>query len=201
VPDIPKRFGLDITEGGTLRVEADSVVTSKAGVFAGGDAVSGSASVIEAIAAGRKAAISIDEYLGGIGMIDETLLPREEVAPMEPSSLPGRRELTHLLPVTERLTGFDEVDIGLNEEVAIEQAKRCLRCDLPILVDAEKCTGCRTCQLWCSFRYEKAFYPSRAEVNIEEPDKRELGFGISFTNVCDVCGICARYCPTGALSR
>jgi NADPH-dependent glutamate synthase beta subunit-like oxidoreductase len=200
VPDVPRRFGLDI-KGGTLQVEGDSVVTSKTGVFAGGDAVTGPASVIEAIAAGRKAAISIDEYLGGIGMIDETLLSREGVAPMEPSSLPGRRALTHLLPVNERLNGFDEVDAGLTEEVAIEQAKRCLRCDLPITVDATKCTGCRTCQLWCSFRYEKAFYPSRAEIDIEDPEQRELGFGISFTNVCDVCGICARYCPTGALSR
>ena len=201
MPDIPEMFGLLTTSKGTLQVGADSVVTSRAGVFAGGDAVSGPASVIEAIAAGRKAAVSIDEYLGGIGMIDETLLPQEEVTPLEPSSLPGRRAMTRLLPITERLTGFDEVDLGLTEEVAIEQAKRCLRCDLPIIVDATKCTGCRTCQLWCSFRYEKAFYPSQAEIKIEEPGKRELGFGISFTNVCDVCGICVRYCPTGALTR
>ena len=200
-PDIPKRFGLVTTSRGTLQVGADSVATSRAGVFAGGDAVSGPASVIEAIAAGRKAAISIDEYLGGIGMIDEVLLPQEEVVPLESLSLPGRRALTRSLPINERLTGFEEVDLGLTEEVAIEQANRCLRCDLPIIVDATKCTGCRTCQLWCSFRYEKAFYPSRAEIKIEEPPKRELGFGISFTNVCDTCGICVRYCPTGALSR
>jgi len=74
-PDMPSQFGLKQGNGDTLQVDPDTLRTSRDGVFAGGDAVTGPASVIEAIAAGRKAAISIDRYLGGEGIIEETLAP------------------------------------------------------------------------------------------------------------------------------
>ncbi|MFC2059192.1 FAD-dependent oxidoreductase [Chloroflexota bacterium] len=186
-------------KGGAIQVNDVSLQTSMAGVFAAGDAVSGPASVIEAIAAGRKSAISIDKYLGGTGMIDEKPLSQEGVVPLEPLSLPDRRAETVLLPVDERLNGFAEVELGLAEEVAIEQAKRCLRCDLPIIVDATQCVGCSNCRLWCSLKYGNALSPSRAQIKIEELGVAE--YAISFTEGCDGCGICARYCPQGALIR
>ncbi len=129
-PEIPIQFNLDIGRGNTIQVDPDTLATEKEGVFAGGDAVSGPASVIEAIAAGRQAAISIDKYLGGSGAIDETLAPPEEaVAPLEETEEKRRPEMP-TLPPEQRLSNFSQVELGYSEQMAIEEAKRCLRCDL-----------------------------------------------------------------------
>jgi len=129
-PEIPGRFNLSLGRGNTIEVDPDTLATSKEGIFAGGDVVSGPASVIEAIAAGRQAAISIDRYLGGEGEIDETLAPPEGVvAPLEEAEEEPRIEVP-ALPVAERLKGFSQVELGLSDEMAIKEAKRCLRCDL-----------------------------------------------------------------------
>jgi len=129
-PEIPRQFNLETGRGNIIPVDPDTLATSREGVFAGGDAVSGPASVIEAIAAGRQAAISIDKYLGGNGIIDETLAPPEgEAAPLEEAE-EKRRPVMPILPVKQRLDGFGQVEIGYNKEMAIEEAERCLRCDL-----------------------------------------------------------------------
>jgi len=201
VPEPSATFGLPTKAGGTLYADPDTLVTPIAGVFCGGDVVSGPASVIEAIASGRKAAISIDRHLGGSGAIDETLAPPEEGAGLGPWVPVGDRAVLPLLPVSQRLPGFAEVELSLPEEVAVQEAKRCLRCDLPILIDAAKCAGCRTCELRCSFRYQQAFNPSRANIGIHRLVGADTEYAISFTSDCDDCGICARYCPYGALSR
>ncbi len=74
-PELPDDFGLATADGGTIKADEVTLAASKAGIFAGGDAVTGPASTVEAIAAGRKAAASIDRYLGGRGEIDVALAP------------------------------------------------------------------------------------------------------------------------------
>ena len=129
-PEIPAQLGLDIGRGNTIQVDPDTLATSREGVFAGGDAVSGPASVIEAIAAGRQAAISMDKYLGGNDVIDETLAPPEgSFAPVEEAEEQWRPQVP-ALPLAQRLGGFSQIELGYSEEMAIEEAKRCLRCDL-----------------------------------------------------------------------
>jgi len=129
-PEIPTQFGLSIGRGNTIQVDPDTLATNKQGIFAGGDAVSGPASVIEAIAAGRQAAISIDKYLGGSGVIDETLAPPQEVSASIEEAQEKRRPKIPALPLKQRLSSFAEVELGLSQEMAIEEAGRCLRCDL-----------------------------------------------------------------------
>jgi NADH-quinone oxidoreductase subunit F len=131
MPEAPEKFGLPLGRGNTVQVDADTLATSREGVFAGGDAVTGPATVIEAIAAGRQAAISIDQYLGGSGVIDETLASPEEIE-MLPEIEEGEKHRISIpaLTLSERLGSFAEVELGLGEKVAIEEAKRCLRCDL-----------------------------------------------------------------------
>ena len=77
--------------------------------------------------------MSIDQYLGGEGNIDETLAPpEEEVAPVDTDEVEGekyRPPLT-MLPVGERIKGSAQVTLGFETEKAIEECKRCLRCDL-----------------------------------------------------------------------
>jgi len=130
-PQVPASFGLPTGRGNTIQVDPDTLATGKEGIFAGGDAVSGPATVIEAIAAGRQAAISIDKYLGGKGIIDETLAPPEgEVAPVEEVEEEKRRPPIPTLPLEQRLSSFANVELGLSEGAAIEEANRCLKCDL-----------------------------------------------------------------------
>jgi len=131
-PEVPEQMGPKVNGNGTICTDPDTLATNLDGIFAGGDVVSGPASVIEAIVAGRQAAVSIDKYLGGKGMIDEHLAPPEEM----PSSLEieeeeeSKRAEMPLLAVDWRLRGFDAVELGFTRATAAEEAGRCLRCDL-----------------------------------------------------------------------
>jgi NADPH-dependent glutamate synthase beta subunit-like oxidoreductase len=131
-PAIPKQMEISTNGNGTIPVDSDTLATDTSGVFAGGDIVSGPASVIEAIAAGRQAAIFIDKYLGGSGMIDERLAPPEEAVSslnIEEDEEHGRPDMP-LLAIDQRLKGFGVVELGFPGEKAAEEAGRCLRCDL-----------------------------------------------------------------------
>lgn len=127
---------VQLTARGTIAVaDSETMETHYSGVFAGGDAVSGPASVIEAIKAGRSAARAMDIYLGGAGNLDEET-PSEENgfwlgSDGEFYSMTGNcRKL--LSP--EQRTGFEVVELSLKEEEAKLEAARCLRCDLRVRV-------------------------------------------------------------------
>ena len=130
---------IEATRGGTIKVDDATLETDADGIFAGGEVVSGPTSVVEAIAAGRKAAISIDKYLGGEGNIDEVLVEVEK-----PKAWLGKEEgfadkprvRMSCLPMEERLKGFAEIELGFDEPLAVEEAKRCLRCDLRLQLSA-----------------------------------------------------------------
>lgn len=129
-PEIPDEFNLPVGQGNVIEVNPDTLTTSREGVFAGGDVVTGPASIIEAIAAGRQAAISIDKYLGGNGDINEVLAPPEKgVVPLEEAE-EKRRPYMLSLPIEQRTKSSSQVELGYSHEMAIEEAKRCLRCDL-----------------------------------------------------------------------
>ncbi|RKY82471.1 ferredoxin [candidate division KSB1 bacterium] len=130
---IPDEFNLELERWGTIKVNED-MSTSREGVYAGGDVVTGPASVIKAIAAGTKAASSIDKYLGGDGEMFQKLVPEEEWDPWM-----GRREgfgaeqrvKMKTIPVEERKKNPDaQVDICFTDEEAVNEAKRCLKCPL-----------------------------------------------------------------------
>jgi len=133
VPEVPTQFEIELGRGNVIKVNSQTLATNQQGVFAGGDVVTGPASVIGAIAQGRQAASSMDKYLGGSGVIDESLVSLEE-----PDSWLGsdagfadrRQPAMPCLDIDQRLADFAEVEFGYDETTAIEEAKRCLRCDL-----------------------------------------------------------------------
>jgi len=132
---VSKEFGLLTDEKGRILVDPETLSCSKKGVFSGGDVVSGPSSVIEAIQAGRKAAISIDRYLGGKGQIDQKFVSEKEegicLGREEGFAYRNRAEIP-MLSVDKRLHNFLQVECGLDEKTAVEEAKRCLRCQLRI---------------------------------------------------------------------
>ncbi len=136
-PETPTSFKLTRGKGNRLQVDPQTLETSRDGVFAGGDVVSGPASVIEAIASGKKAASSIDKYLGGCGTVDEPLLPYEELDPyigrLDKFS-EMKRKKTSLISIQRRVKSFDEIDNGFDEQTALKEAIRCLRCNLRLKI-------------------------------------------------------------------
>lgn len=155
-PDIPEAFDVPTSRWKTIEVDADTLATNKEGIFAGGDAVLGPATVIEAIAAGRKAATSIDKYLGGDGVIDEVLTPVEGVPSRAGSPKEAYRPGIPAIPPEQRINSFDEVELSLPEKLAVEEAQRCLRCDLAYPpekyeIDGGKCIYCALCVESCPF--------------------------------------------------
>jgi formate dehydrogenase (NADP+) beta subunit len=132
-PAIPAGFGLEPLAAGTIKVSSETLATSIEGVFAGGDAATGPASVIKAIAAGRKAAVSIDKYLGGNGDINELFAEPDKANPSfgkDEGFADKARVLMPHIAVEQRVSNFTEVDLGYAKPKALEEAARCLKCDL-----------------------------------------------------------------------
>ncbi len=136
--DVPEDFGVKLSKRGRVMTDEKTLETSEKGVYAGGDLVSGPASVIEAVQMGRVAASSIDRYLGGTGEIEQQLTDHDE-----PSSYLGREEgfadrkrvELRKKPVCDRVPGFCQVEECMNDDEAVSEAERCLRCQLRLKID------------------------------------------------------------------
>ena len=138
-------------KGETIAVESVTLATTLPGVFACGDAVSGPTSVVKAIASGKTAAISVDRYLKGQDLKAE----REKVVktarrlPKEGIEVTAR-QVTPLLPVTQRRRNFREVKIGLSEEMTMREAQRCMTCGSKAYIAyPESCMTCYNCEQDC----------------------------------------------------
>ncbi len=127
---------IEMNRSGTVKVNPETLETSRPGVFAGGDVVTGPNTVIQAIAAGKKAALMIDRYLKGKKLKQEpkVVLPNVYVAPPESEEEEEFQEVhrpkAQNLPLTERRYNFKEIEFPLCAELATQEAGRCLRCDL-----------------------------------------------------------------------
>jgi NADPH-dependent glutamate synthase beta subunit-like oxidoreductase len=138
---------------GLIVVDQASLETGLKSVYAGGDVTSMPGAIIHAIAAGRKAASSIDNALGGKGDIEEVLFQRDD-----PNQYLGRderfsswpRENVPEVEVEKRHQGFDEVALGYKADQALKEAKRCLHCDLRLYM------GCNPSppEKWLAFNEE-----------------------------------------------
>ena len=111
--------------------------TGRKGVFTCDNAVSGMISFIEAVAAGRQAAVSIDRYLGGTGIMGESLAPMIEGVPrvgrIDSFAQRRRQEMPAAKPA-KPVGNFSQVELGFSDELGQEEAKRCMGCDLRFAV-------------------------------------------------------------------
>ena len=118
---------------GLIVVNEDTLETGMKGVYAGGDVAAVPGAIIHAIAAGRKAASSIDKVLGGTGDIEERLFERDAPDPRidrDEGFASWPCENAPELELEARHWGFEEVALGYDDEQAMKEAKRCLQCDL-----------------------------------------------------------------------
>jgi len=137
VPDpdfLDQLSDVEVSRSGTLVVSEETLTTPRPGVFAGGDVVTGPNTVIDAMAAGKRAAEMIDKYLRGEPLRREYTLTRPSVY-VPPVVLEEEEAAEHSpegpsLVELDRKPGVDEVDLALLQQAAIREARRCLRCDL-----------------------------------------------------------------------
>jgi NADH-quinone oxidoreductase subunit F len=126
--------GLTLTSWESIRTNTESHITSRKGVFGGGDVVRGPSTVVNAVHDGKDAAEMIDRFLSGKSLkrLIKVKLPTVYIEPAvgeESDEMPARIKSPHL-PVAERRHSFSEVELAVNEAAALCEAKRCLRCDL-----------------------------------------------------------------------
>jgi indolepyruvate ferredoxin oxidoreductase, alpha subunit len=159
---------------GNIKVDPVTLETVIKGVFAGGDAVTGAATVIQAMAAGRKAAISIERYFKGeplnINREGEEVFESKFIVDTWGIDKESRAAMP-VLPVAQRRGNFKEVETGLTKEKAISEAKRCLSCDCRICINLLGCPALIT-------------------------DKGKVAVDITG---CPGCGVCAQVCPFEAI--
>ncbi len=205
--------GVELTRAGFIKVIPDTLATTAPGVFAGGDVAFGPHNIIDAVANGKLAASSIDEYLGG--------RKRETAYKLEIEKIPTRRyarpedyEQTPRQPppsiALDRRTGIAEVETGYAEPDARAQAERCLACHIQTIYDAEKCVMCNRCVDICP-EYCLSLVPV-AELPVEEQMRAQLlqhysldpslpaSVMLKDEETCIRCGLCALRCPTDAMS-
>ncbi len=131
---LPTGHGLEVSKRNTIVTDLETLATQRPGIFAAGDCVTGPSTIADSIAAGKLAAVSIHKFLRGQPVTREYTVagPSPYVPPVERTveEVELQRFPMPFAPVAERVRNFDMVELGLSEEIALKEARRCLRCDL-----------------------------------------------------------------------
>ncbi len=184
--------GLHWSRRQTIGVDMACMQTDRPGVFAAGDAVTGPATVIEAIGGGKRAAEAIDRYLSGLPQpkmppipVRRARTPWIEMSAVEKSGL--RRPTMPLLNIDRRRLMFQQVELGYTEDDVRKEAGRCLRCDI--------CRRCGLCVEICRDRM-KIGALHLGYMDFDHPGPTDLKIT---EKKCILCGACAANCPNEAI--
>jgi len=207
--------GVELTPQRTIRVDRETLATTSSGVYAGGDVAFGPRTLIEGIANGKRAALSIDAYLRGaksapVVQLQIQKFPTREFERPFPY-LKYAREAPSTTPLGRR-TGISEVESGYSGEEAWQQAERCLHCHIQTIYDAEKCVICNRCVDVCP-EYCLKLAPIEemdvapevkadllAHYGLEGIEESGLSVMLKDEEKCIRCGLCAIRCPTDAMT-
>jgi formate dehydrogenase (NADP+) beta subunit len=219
--------GVEVSPRGLIAVNPHSLMTSAPGIFAGGDCVFGPRLIIDSVGDGKRAAMGIDEYLRGTRhpepVIEVTELKRHA---MPQEFLDVVRQPIPMLPL-DRRTGMTEVEVGYDEQTAMEEAQRCLHCWVNTIFegyadDGTICILCGGCVDVCPENCLELVTLNRVEFSPEilehlsvnralyeaelpdiTPEELSLGAGsvmLKDETRCIRCGLCAARCPVQTIS-
>jgi NADPH-dependent glutamate synthase beta subunit-like oxidoreductase len=219
--------GVLISPRGLVSVNRDTLMTSAAGIFAGGDCAFGPRLIIDSVGDGKRAAVGIDQYLRGTThpepKIEVEVLNRWQMAT---DYMNLQRQSIPMLPL-DRRTGMTEVELPYNEQEAMAEAQRCLKCYINTILegseqDGTDCILCGGCVDVCPenclelIPLDRIEFDSMAldaianqradyEFELEGIQPEELG-SISGTAMikdetrCIRCGLCALRCPANTIT-
>ncbi len=205
--------GIELTPGKFIKIDPATLATTAPGVYAGGDVAFGPRNIIDAIANGKRAALSIDEYLRGAQLTTFHHLSIEKIPTRRFTRPEDFEQHTREAPPTidlQRRTGISEVETGYLEEQARRQAERCLACHIQTIYDAEKCVMCNRCVDICP-EYCLKLVPFEQLPFDQETKSRLIDHYqldpfqpatamLKDDDTCIRCGLCAIRCPTDAMT-
>ncbi len=200
-----------VTPRGWVEINPESGQTSEPGIFAGGDLAHGPRLIIHAVRDGHIAALGIEEYLQGRRLELSVTTSWQEIPEhqMPEGWLDYMRTRPPALPV-ERRTGISQVELSYSEDAARFQALRCLECGINTVFDGSKCILCNGCVDVCPWDCLKIVPAASLEGDETLHAVLEAAGGasggerlaamIKDDSICTRCGLCARRCPTGAIT-
>jgi ferredoxin len=221
-PWIERDIGLEFDKWGMPKVDETTMMSTRDGVFFGGDAAWGPENIIWAVAHGHQAAISIDRYCHG-----KTLTERPAPGTTLISQKMGIHEWSYkndyaaqrrvAMPHADKAQALRnlkvEVELGFDDKLAAKEAERCLNCDVQTVFTAPLCIECDACMDICPVDCinfirnddepalrEQMRVPARNKTqDIYVSDTLKTGrIMAKDEDVCLHCGLCAERCPTGA---
>ena len=219
--------GVRVSPRGLVVADRETLMTSAAGVFAGGDCVFGPRLIIDSVGDGKRIAIAIDEHLTGRKHPDpEIVVEVLDHHRMFADFMNLSRQPVPMLPL-ERRTGVTEVEIGFDEQSAMAEARRCLRCWVNTVFegnepDGSQCILCGGCADVCPEEclrivpLEQIEFPPEVlgeiraneqlyRVELDDVAAEELGVITGSAMLkdetrCIRCGLCAERCPVNVIT-
>jgi ferredoxin len=212
--------GIEVTSRNTIKIDPETLATTAPGIFAGGDVSFGPRNAIDAIANGKLAAQSIDQYLRKEKRENEknvviTVQDSFAYQPLKEGFEGIPRQVIPTLPIDRRI-GVSQVELGYDEESARREASRCLRCWINTIFEEQgeetgsECIFCGGCSDICPencieiIPFERFHSDEEIEKVIHE--RYHIASGekglvmLKDETVCIRCGLCAKRCPVGCIT-